>query len=409
MSPEQAMGGRIDCRSDLFAMGIVLWELLARQRLMTGDNAANTLHKLMNEAIPRVSQAVPTIDPTLDMIVGRALEKDPNLRFQSAAEMKDALEAWLSVQPRVARQDDVGRKMQGLFAQIREEVHRQIQRHMQAITAATNTQELQALTAESLQRMEQSGANISGQLLRLAGSSSGSGSGVIPNYGGLGSNPSHYPHMPSHSHGHPSQSLGGNAPPQKSSNGILMVVVIGCFVLLALLIVVVGLRDRKLKPGDPLAENSAGTSQSGSTNVTPPPPSADSTGTTPTPSDTSAAKDPVPPSSVTAASTKSPPHGAHPTTTKPVVTSKPDNKVTPPPPPPPPPQEDPGFLTVQTSPWSKVTLNGKVICQVTPCVKVSVPAGTHQMTFENAEKGIKKTHPVTIKSGEVTTKNIAID
>lgn len=97
MSPEQAMGGRIDCRSDLFAMGIVLWELLARQRLMTGDNAANTLHKLMNEPIPRVAQAVPTIDPTLDMIVARALEKDPNLRFQSAVEMKDALEAWLAV------------------------------------------------------------------------------------------------------------------------------------------------------------------------------------------------------------------------------------------------------------------------------------------------------------------------
>src|SRR6185503_2113513 len=118
MSHEQAMGGRIDCRSDIFAMGIVLWELLARQRLMTGDNAANTLHKLMNEPIPRVVQAVPDIDPTLDMIVARALEKDPNLRFQSATEMRDALEAWLSVQQRTARQDDVGRKMQGLFVAV---------------------------------------------------------------------------------------------------------------------------------------------------------------------------------------------------------------------------------------------------------------------------------------------------
>src|SRR6185369_10133796 len=71
MAPEQAMGGRIDQRADLFAMGIVLWELLARQRLMTGASAANTLHKLMNEAIPRLSEAVPGIDPALEAIVTR--------------------------------------------------------------------------------------------------------------------------------------------------------------------------------------------------------------------------------------------------------------------------------------------------------------------------------------------------
>jgi eukaryotic-like serine/threonine-protein kinase len=410
MSPEQAMGGRIDCRSDLFAMGIVLWELLARQRLMTGDNAANTLHKLMNEAIPRVAQAVPTIDPTLDMIVGRALEKDPNRRFQSATEMKDALEAWLSVQPRVARQDDVGRKMQGLFVQIREEVHRQIQRHMQAITAATNTQELQALTAESLQRMEQSGANISGQLLRLPGSS-GSGSGIIPNYGGLGSNPSHYPHLASQSHG--SHGAMGTAPPQKSSNGLLMVIVIGCFVLLALLIVVVGLRDRKAK-GDPLAENGAASAQSAGTN-TAGPPTGNGTGATsegptatPTPTDVASGGSPAVPPSATAATTKTSHGTAHTTPPKTTVTQK----VTPPPPPPPPPpkpEEDPGFLTIQTTPWSKVTLNGKVICQTTPCNKVPIAPGSYVITLENAEKGIKKTHPVTIKSGEVTPKNIALD
>jgi eukaryotic-like serine/threonine-protein kinase len=409
MSPEQAMGGRIDCRSDLFAMGIVLWELLARQRLMTGDNAANTLHKLMNEAIPRVSQAVPTIDPTLDMIVARALEKDPNRRFQSAAEMKDALEAWLSVQPRVARQDDVGRKMQGLFIQIREEVHRQIQRHMQAITAATNTQELQALTAESLQRMEQSGANISGQLLRLPGSSSGSGSGIIPNYGGLGSNPSHYPHLASQS-GH--NSMVG-APPQKSSNGLLMVIVIGCFVLLSLLIVVVGLRG-KLR-NEPVVVNDPNGAQSGATDVTPP-----GSGTTgisggatgePTGAPSDSAGTPTPPASVTTASTKPTGHGAtvHVPPKPSVTTQKTSTTPAPTAPPPQPKDEDPGFLTILTTPWSTVSLNGKVICKTTPCYKVSLPPGSYQVTFENTEKGLKKTHPITIKSGEITAKNIALD
>ena len=408
MSPEQAMGGRIDCRSDLFAMGIVLWELLARQRLMTGDNAANTLHKLMNEPIPRVSQAAPGIDPTLDMIVGRALEKDPNRRFQSAAEMKDALEAWLSVQPRVARQDDVGRKMQGLFLQIREEVQRQIQRHMHAITAATNTQELQALTAESLQRMEQSGANISGQLLRLPGSS-GSGSGIIPNYGGMGTNPSQYPHLASNSHA----SAMGPMPPQKSSNGLLMVIVIGCFILLALLIVVVGLRDRGKNKPEPIAENPSSSVSAGS-NVTPPPTGStgDTTGT-PSGDPTAQGTNATPPGSVTAASTKTTPTGhvgGHGNTQ---VKPNPQVKPTPPQPTtaPTPTQkdEDPGFLTILTTPWSTVSANGKVVCKTTPCYKVSMPPGSYNLSLENTEKGLKKSYPVTIKSGEVTAKNIALD
>jgi serine/threonine-protein kinase len=320
--------------------------------------------------------------------------------------MKDALEAWLSVQPRVARQDDVGRKMQGLFVQIREEVHRQIQRHMAAITAATNTQELQALTAESLQRMEQSGANISGQLLRLAGSS-GSGSGVIPNYGGMGSNPSQYPHLASQSHMH---GIGAAPPQPKSSNGLLMVIVIGCFVLLALLIVVVGLRDRKLKNDALAGTDPTSSSASGASTDTAPPPTGASTGTdeapTAAPSDVGSAS--VPPTA-TAVSTKTVSHGTgHATPPKPTATPK--TTASPPPPPPPPPKdEDPGFLTIQTTPWSKVTLNGKVICQTTPCNKVPVAPGSYVITLENAEKGIKKTHPVTIKSGEVTPKNIALD
>src|SRR5688572_28591809 len=78
MSPEQAVGQKIDARSDLFALGIVLWELLAQRRLTTGESAANILHKLMNEPIPRLSSVMPRIDLELDALVGKALEKDPN-------------------------------------------------------------------------------------------------------------------------------------------------------------------------------------------------------------------------------------------------------------------------------------------------------------------------------------------
>ncbi len=393
MSPEQAMGQRIDSRSDLFAMGIVLWELLARQRLMTGESAANTLHKLMNEPIPRLSSVLPGIDPALDDLVMRALEKDPNHRWQSAAEMRGALEGWLSAQHSQVRQENVGHRMLSLFGNVREEVQRQIQKHMAAITNASTTQELQALTAESLKRMEQSGANVSGQLLRLGTAGSGSGSGVIANYGGLSSqHPSHaYASMP------PAHQT-GPVPPQKSSSSsaLLIVITIGCFVLAGLLIVVLGLRDRKKDIALTDPTSSVSTIASPHTTDTP---TASTTSAPANPTST----EPTSTSSNTAviANTTAPP--AKPTTKIPTPVHPPT--AVKPPPPPPPPAEDPGFLTVSSYPWAKVTEGGKVICPVTPCNKVQMSPGPHSLTFET-EQGQKQTVSVVVKSNETSTKNV---
>ncbi|MDB4934218.1 MAG: serine/threonine protein kinase, partial [Labilithrix sp.] len=411
MSPEQAMGGRIDQRADLFAMGIVLWELLARQRLMTGESAANTLHKLMNEPIPRVSAAMPGIDPELEAIVGKALEKDPQYRWQSAAEMRDALEAWLRSNTRPARQEEVGRKMLYLFANVREEVQRQVQRHMAAITAATTTQELQALTAESLHRMEQSGANVSGQLLRLGNNGSGSGSGVVPNYG-MGSHPGAsggFQSMAGHSvGGGPATHQTGNVADPKGNNTLLIVIAVGFFLLAGLLIVVFGLRDRRTIGGtttDPTTSPSNGAALTpGSGNVAsldPPPPPASATADLPiTP----------PPPSTGASNTSGGTTGGKTGIRTP--TPPPTNKVVtashpPPPPPPPPPEEkEPGFLTINVYPWAKVSEGGRVLCAATPCNKIPLSPGSHTLLLENPEQGMKQSTTVTIKSGDTTTRAI---
>lgn len=406
MSPEQAMGGRIDQRADLFAMGIVLWELLARQRLMTGESAANTLHKLMNEPIPRISAVMPGIDPELEAIVGKALEKDPQYRWQSAAEMRDALEDWLRSNPRSARQEEVGRKMLDLFGSVREEVQRQIQRHMSAITKATNTQELQALTAESLHQMEQSGANVSGQLLRLGVSGSGSGSGVVPNYG-LGTHPSSgYPGMGSMANGQHAQHTGGGPMQARGNNTLLIVIAVGFFVLAGLVIVVLGLRDRRKSDGpnaDPtgvpvvVASHGASPVAPIDSAVAPPPvvtvaPIAPVETTTPAPPSTGATgaktgirNPPPPPPQKTVTAAHPPP---------------------PPPPPPPPEEKELGFLTINVYPWAKVSEGGRVLCAATPCNKIPLSPGTHTLTLENAEQGMKQSTTVTIKSGETATRAI---
>ena len=93
MAPEQARGKGIDRRSDIFAMGIVLWELLVRKRLFKGDGEAETLNKVMNEPIPTLRAANPDVHPALEAVCMKALERDMDKRFSSAADFADALEA----------------------------------------------------------------------------------------------------------------------------------------------------------------------------------------------------------------------------------------------------------------------------------------------------------------------------
>jgi len=91
MAPEQASTGHADQRSDLFAMGILLWESLTGRRLFRADNNAATLTKILQEPIPSVSELVPELAP-FDALLKRALTREPDERFQSAEEFADALE-----------------------------------------------------------------------------------------------------------------------------------------------------------------------------------------------------------------------------------------------------------------------------------------------------------------------------
>jgi serine/threonine protein kinase len=180
MSPEQAMAGPIDQRSDLFAMGIVLWELLTRQRLMTGDSAAATLHRLLNASIPTVSSVRADVDPELDAIVAKALEKDPKYRFQNALEMRDALDTFISSSGKGPRVEDVGHTLSAMFQSTREEVQKQVQVHMEKI-ANTPPPEEPVMGADSVKRFAGSGLGTGGSLPQLVGVS-GSGSGVVANF-----------------------------------------------------------------------------------------------------------------------------------------------------------------------------------------------------------------------------------
>lgn len=93
MSPEQITGHSVDKRSDLFSLGIVLYEIITGQRLFRAENPAATASRVLNMPIRRPSTVVPDLDPRLDHIVMTMLERDPQRRYHTAAALAADLEA----------------------------------------------------------------------------------------------------------------------------------------------------------------------------------------------------------------------------------------------------------------------------------------------------------------------------
>lgn len=91
MAPENASKGDCDARSDLFAVGIILWECLTCKRLFRADTAAKSLHKLLFDPIPPPSSVHEELAP-FDDLLGKALARDVSERFQSAEDFIEALE-----------------------------------------------------------------------------------------------------------------------------------------------------------------------------------------------------------------------------------------------------------------------------------------------------------------------------
>ena len=87
MSPEQVRGRPTDARSDIFALGAVLYEMLSGRRAFQGDSAADTMSAILKEDPPDLSATNRSISPGLERIVRHCLEKNPEQRFQSARDM----------------------------------------------------------------------------------------------------------------------------------------------------------------------------------------------------------------------------------------------------------------------------------------------------------------------------------
>ena len=92
MAPEQVRGGAVDPRTDLFALGVVFYEMLTGARAFQRGTAAETMTAILRDDPPALMAARAEVSPAIDRIVHHCLEKDPGARFQSARDVAFALE-----------------------------------------------------------------------------------------------------------------------------------------------------------------------------------------------------------------------------------------------------------------------------------------------------------------------------
>ena len=92
MSPEQVRGQGADHRSDIFALGAILYEMLTGKRAFKRDSSVETMNAILKEEPPELDATVPALTPGLDRVVRHCLEKNPVQRFQSASDIAFDLE-----------------------------------------------------------------------------------------------------------------------------------------------------------------------------------------------------------------------------------------------------------------------------------------------------------------------------
>lgn len=117
LSPEAASGLEVDRRADIFAVGILLWEMFTGRRLFYGDTDYQTVELVRQARVPSIAAHNPEVEPELEAIVRRALERNPANRFQEAGDLGDSLTQYLFSRRMKVTSRDIGTLVKDVIAE----------------------------------------------------------------------------------------------------------------------------------------------------------------------------------------------------------------------------------------------------------------------------------------------------
>jgi len=150
MSPEQCRREPLDRTTDVFALGIVLFELLTARRLFRGNSELALVRAICDDPIPLATSVDPAVPDALEEVARKALAREPLDRYPTAAAMREALlQAARHLDPELVGRDDLGRVMRRLFADERREKDDALRANLAAATkrAADAQTDPEALSA----------------------------------------------------------------------------------------------------------------------------------------------------------------------------------------------------------------------------------------------------------------------
>jgi serine/threonine-protein kinase len=130
MPREQIDGSDMDCRTDLFAVGVILWEVVAGQRMWGTLSDATLMKALLCNDIPRLREAKPDVDPELEQIINKAIEPEPDDRYTSAQELLAALTGYLESHGGMSAQSVIAELLARTCADLKEQTRKRLEREL---------------------------------------------------------------------------------------------------------------------------------------------------------------------------------------------------------------------------------------------------------------------------------------
>ena len=414
IAPEQALAQEVDHRADLWSMGVVLWELLTGRRLFKSVNELATLHETLQGEIKLPSAFRPELPTDLDTICMRALERNVEARYQSAQEMKEDLDRYLATLPKPPGRKHIARLMHERFDEVIE-VHKR--------TLA------QCLKGGAL---ELSASNIQ----QLVETPMVTPTGIPPVHARPSVTPTPTP-TPSHvaAVAPPPAPVPSEAAAPASANRpsglawkvgvVLLVAAIAAGVALALPLgdgseeLAATLPAAPVEGSPPAPEPAAPAPRAPSAEAevarAEPAPRHEEPSAAPTVEPPRPEIVPGAPAAPERTVAEAPSRDERPATARRQPRRQPreprepavERPAAPEPPTPAAPSEAPGFLTLATTPWTRVRLGSRDL-GTTPLIRVELPPGTHTLQLSNPEAGIDQTYRVTIRPGETVTRRLGL-